>query len=246
MRAGQGDGMKNSFRKLFDFNSYERECWVKEQAAKINPASLVLDAGAGSCPYRQYFKHCDYRTQDLALLPGEQLEGMKGYGKLDYISDIRALPVPSASFDAILCTEVLEHVPEPIKAVQEFARVLKPKGTLLLTVPLGSGLHQEPYHYYGGFTPHWFNKYLIEAGFCIDEISPNGGFFKHFGQECRRFSTILAPSSNKKSAHWYVIPFWIISFPIFNVIMPVLGYILDGLDQEKSFTVGYFIKARKK
>ena len=221
--------VRNRFYKIFNFNWYERDRWVKDQATKINPGSRVLDVGAGSCPYRTYFDHCEYRAQDFGRLPAEQLQGAKGYGKLDYLSDITALPVPSASFDVILCTEVLEHLPEPIKAVHEFSRVLRPKGILLLTTPLGSGLHQEPYHYYGGYTPHWFKKYLDEAGMNVEEIVPNGGFFKYFGQECRRFSFLLTPGPGKNTMHWPVILLWLLSYPIFNLLMPILGHMLDDL-----------------
>jgi ubiquinone/menaquinone biosynthesis C-methylase UbiE len=180
-------------RRIYAFNQYERDRWVAAQAAKVAPSSRVLDVGAGSCPYRNLFAHCEYKTHDFAQLQPDQLLGRQGYGAIDYISDILSIPVPDASFDVILCTEVLEHVPEPIRAVQEFARILKPGGKLLLTAPLGSGLHQEPYHFYGGYTPHWYHKFLKEAGFESITIEPNGGFFKHYGQESLRFVTLLAP-----------------------------------------------------
>jgi len=109
----------------------------------------VLDVGAGSCPYRGLFAHCEYRAQDLAPLRGDQLRH-GAYGQLDYVSDLAAIPVPDGSFGAVLCTEVLEHHPEPITVVKELARILEPGGKLILTAPLGSGIHQEPYHYYGG------------------------------------------------------------------------------------------------
>lgn len=91
----------------------------------------------------------------------------------------------------ILCTEVLEHLPAPILAVREFARLLRPGGEVWLSAPLGSGLHQEPYHYYGGFTPHWYQRWLAEAGFTNIFVQPNGGFFLHQAQESSRMLGIL-------------------------------------------------------
>ena len=145
-------------KRLMFFNLRCRDAWVKQQSGLIPPGSRVLDVGAGSCPYRVLFTHCDYRTHDFEQLKSEQLRGHQGYGRVDYVSDICAIPVPDASFDIALCTEVLEHVPDPIRAVREFGRILKPGGTLLLTAPLGSGLHQEPFHFYGGYTPHWYRR----------------------------------------------------------------------------------------
>jgi ubiquinone/menaquinone biosynthesis C-methylase UbiE len=97
------------------------------------------------------------------------------YGQIDYVSDIASIPVPAASFDCLFCAEVLEHVPEPISAIKEFNRILKLGGYLFLSAPLGADLHQQPYHYYGGFTPHFYRKFLPEYGFEILKIEPNGG-----------------------------------------------------------------------
>src|SRR5688500_5551998 len=137
---------------LFSFNVVRRDRWVAERAAEVPAGARVLDVGAGTAPYRPLFKHCEYKTQDLAPLREDQLRP-GGYTQIDYSGDATAIPVPDGSFNCVICTEVIEHHPEPIRVVREFARVLAPGGRLLLTAPLGSGIHQEPYHFYGGFTP---------------------------------------------------------------------------------------------
>ncbi len=109
------------------------------------------------------------------------------------IADIARLPLSDQVFDVALCTEVIEHVPEPIVAIGEIARILRPGGELLLTAPLGSGLHQFPFHYYGGFTPHWYRVFLQRLGFTDIRVEPNGGFFKHYGQESQRFNDLVDP-----------------------------------------------------
>lgn len=228
-------------RRIYSFNQYEREQWVAAQAAKVPSGSRLLDMGAGSCPYRKFFTHCEYKTHDFVQLKPEQLLGQQGYGQIDYVSDITAVPVPPASFDVILCTEVLEHVPEPIQAVREMGRILKPGGRLILTAPLGSGLHQQPYHFYGGYTPYWYQKFLTEAGFKEISIEPNGSFFKFYGQESWRFASLLAPWRGKGNILWS--PFWVLTLPWFAGIVPLLGYFLDGLDTNKHFTIGYHVTA---
>lgn len=233
--------LPDSLRRVYLFNLYERDRWVKKEAAKVPPGSHVIDVGAGSCPYRGLFAHCEYRSHDFAKLPPDQFSGRQGYGQLDYICDILSIPVPDATFDVILCTEVLEHVDEPIQALREFARILKPNGKLLLTAPLGSGLHQDPHHFYGGYTPYWYRKFLGEVGFKNIIIEPNGGFFKHYGQESIRFASMLAPWQGRKQLMW--LPLWLLSLVWLAVICPLLGHILDYLDRDKAFTVGYHVTA---
>jgi SAM-dependent methyltransferase len=50
-------------------------------------------------------------------------------------ADINKLPFDSASFDCVICSEVLEHIPEHERALQELVRVLKPQGNLVVSVP---------------------------------------------------------------------------------------------------------------
>ena len=149
--------MTNWLKRTLNFNQINRDEWVASKAKELPEGSTVLDAGAGSCRYRDLFKHCYYVTQDFCSYEGPSMR----YGKIDYVCDITEIPVDDNSFDAILCTEVLEHVTEPIKAIQEFARILKPRGRLFLTAPLGSGIHMPPYHFYGGFSPYWYFLGLI-------------------------------------------------------------------------------------
>jgi SAM-dependent methyltransferase len=230
-----------ALRAIYTFNQYYRDRWVALQACQVATGSRVLDIGAGSCPYRNLFAGCRYETHDLARLNADQLSGRSGYGSIDYVSDILAIPVPDASFDVILCTEVLEHVPEPILAVKEFSRILKPGGKLILTAPLGSGLHQEPYHFYSGFSPRWYRRYLAEAGFSRICIEANGGFFRYYGQESIRFALILAPWRGIRNL--FLAPLWFLSLPWLILVAPLAGHLLDRLDREKAFTVGYHVTA---
>ena len=49
--------------------------------------------------------------------------------------DALHLPFPDASFDRVICSEVLEHIPGDLGAMSEFERVLRPGGTMAVTVP---------------------------------------------------------------------------------------------------------------
>src|SRR5271170_4611715 len=151
---------KRDFR--WNFEAYTRDAWVKEQAAILPKHSWVLDAGAGASKYRPYFAHCRYETQDFCQYQGSLV---KYVDPIKYVCDITNIPLPSQSLDAIFCTEVIEHVVDPMAMLKEFARLLKPGGRLFLTSPLLSSLHMEPYHFYGGFTHYWYRHWLPHYGF---------------------------------------------------------------------------------
>ena len=209
--------------------------------------SKVLDVGAGSAPYRSLFAHCEYKTQDFSQLRDDQLR-YGGYAPLDFVSDAKNIPVPDASFDAVICTEVLEHVPEPIAVVREFGRIVAQGGRLILTAPLGSGIHQEPYHFYGGYTQFWYEHFLSEAGFKVITVTPNDGTFRHIAQETIRFVRMSMPFSFV--APWYVslmwLPFWMLFAPVLAIGVPVAAKLLNRFDLERRFTVGYHVTAVRK
>ncbi len=228
---------------IYAFNLTNRDKWIKEQSRLVPNNSFVLDVGSGSAPYRVYFSHCQYRTQDFAQLEDHQLRGYCGYNNIDYVSDITNIPVESSVVDAVLCTEVLEHVPDPIKAIEEISRILRSGGVLILTVPLGSGLHQEPYHFYGGYTPYFFHKVLTDFGFDKIEITSNRGFYSLFSQELIRLVRRSAPW--RSLLFFCFLPLWLLLL-FLAVLMPVLAIPFDFFDKRSDFTVGYHVKAEKK
>lgn len=232
--------------EYMDFNERARDQWVAEIARQLPAGTRILDVGAGPCRYRNLFSHCHYEAQDFAQYEGTA-EGVNadpnwGYGELDYISDITAIPVPDGSFDAILCTEVLEHVPEPIRAIQEMARILKPGGRLFLTAPLGSGIHQAPYHFYGGYTPYFYQTMLPRFGIEVAELKPNGGFFKHYLQESGRAARLITEKQHFKRYS----PIRLALGLLFLRLIPVIFFHLDDTYPVEAHTVGYFVSALKR
>lgn len=153
-----------------------RMAWIRDQAHALPNGTKVLDVGAGTTPYRDDFAHTEYVTQDLAQTPDV------AYGTIDIVSDVTSIPLPDESVDAILCTEVFEHIPYPLDALREISRLLRPGGQLIFSAPLGSGQHQKPYHFYGGYTRWWYEKFFPENGLEIESLEPNGGLFGHLAE----------------------------------------------------------------
>jgi SAM-dependent methyltransferase len=159
---------------------------VAAAAAALPPGARVLDAGAGEAPYRPLFAHCDYVTQDW---PGTVHEGARA---ADVIADLHELPVDDGSFDAVVCTEVLEHVAEPARVLDELARVLRPGGSVLITVPFVGGLHEEPHDHYR-YTSHGLRGLLGRAGFTDVEVEPLTGYWGTLSHVLRHATLSTTP-----------------------------------------------------
>lgn len=178
-------------------NEFKRQQWLKKTLSRLPNGWRLLDAGAGELKNRKYCAHLDYVSQDFC-----QYKGGEGYDseglqltqwdttRIDLISDITSIPSQDESFDAILCSEVLEHVPEPTHALDEFTRLLKPGGILIITAPFSSIVHMAPYYYCTGFSKYWYEHHLVLRGFEIKELVPNGGWYSLLRQEIIRLGSL--------------------------------------------------------
>lgn len=192
-------------RKLGSNNEATRHEWIKKTLENLTPGLKILDAGAGECQYKKYCTHLDYTSQDFAQYDGNGDKkglqtGQWDNSGLDIISDITAIPKPANSYDAILCTEVFEHLPDPPAAIKEFSRLLKKGGHLIITAPFCSLTHFAPYHFYTGFNKYFYQHHLPANNFKIIEISPNGNYYEYIGQELKRIPSLIGQYTTSKKA----------------------------------------------
>jgi len=229
---------------IFSFNGYNRDMWMAQMAATVPSGSDVLDAGAGTGIYRHLFSHCNYKSQDFC----QESTTQGRYTKMDYVCDITNIPVPDESFDVILCTEVFEHLPEPVEAVKEFYRILRKGGKLFLTAPMACWLHQKPYIFYSGFTSYWYDKFLTANGFEKPNITRNRGFFGFYSQESGRFFKMVFPKERPFIKKILYFPLYLLLSLWLRKILPIWCYFLDKKvsDDSEDCTVGYFVEAQKK
>ena len=206
-------GVQNIFG---DFRNEEiRDKWVIEKLLNIPKDKVILDAGAGESKYQKYCTHLKYIAQDFGeYIPNETITGMQfaqwDYSGINIKCDIIDIPLEDSSVDAILCTEVFEHISNPVLALKEFSRLLSVGGTLILTAPFCCLTHMAPYFFYNGFSDYWYEEHLKQSGFKIVDKVNYGSFFKYLQQEvlrlnevCERYSK-SAMTSEELDTVWQV------------------------------------------
>jgi SAM-dependent methyltransferase len=183
-------------------NEEERVKWIEQTLKKIPAGLTLLDAGAGECQFKKFCSHLKYISQDFGQYHGEGNVGLQigswDNTKLDIVSDITSIPLPDASVDAIMCTEVFEHIPDPIAAIKEFGRLVKPGGYLLITSPFASLTHFAPYHFASGLSRFFYEKHLPDHGFEISDLALNGNYFEYIAQENHRIKSVASKYARRK------------------------------------------------
>lgn len=134
-------------------------------AAQSYCKGRLLDAGAGRMAYRPLLEQCahTYESLDVAAHEG-----------VDHVADLQHTGLPDCTYDSVFCTQVIHHLPEPAQALSEIARLLKPGGHAVITVPHLVWLHNEPHDYYR-FTVHGLRHLLKQAALSEIRIVPVGG-----------------------------------------------------------------------
>lgn len=224
-----------------DINENGRNRILSEWIKKVPPNSKILDAGAGELKWKKACSHLQYISQDICQYDGTGKEGLQtgkwDTSKIDIVSDIIDIPVSDGEFDAVLCSEVLEHISHPEKAIEEFSRIIRKDGLLILSAPFNSLTHFAPYHYCTGFSKYWFETVLSEHGFEIIDIRPNGDYFTYLIQENRRLACVYNKYYRKKS---------FLLFSVSNILAKLLE--IKTIKKNASYELGCFgwlVLARK-
>jgi len=228
-----------SAREKLDRGRWCVDEFVGRVARELPPETLLLDAGAGECWYKHRFGHLRYRSVDFALGKGSW-----DYSNLDVVANLLVLPFRDNTFDAVLCTQVLEHINRPGEFVKELYRVIRPGGSLYLTAPQGFKEHQAPYDFFR-YTSYGLRFLFEEAGFREDYIEPKGGFFYFFADKCHLVHSYLFNKRRPLYVKFLFLPLEPVSKVLFSVVLPLIVSSLDSFDTEKKWTNGYMCKVTK-
>ena len=101
----------------------------------------VLEIGCGRGDFSCWLArntHARLTATDFshtAVAKGRDYASSLGLNILWQVMDIQSIAYPDATFDFVISSETIEHVPDPMRAVSELGRVLKPGGKLFLTTP---------------------------------------------------------------------------------------------------------------
>lgn len=190
----------------------------------------VLDLGCGAQPYRAWLaKSLQYVGADVEPGPGLDAVLVPGQG----------LPFADASFDAVVCTQVLEHVEDLDQVLAEIARVLKPSGALVASVPCIYHLHGIP-HDYRRFTEFGLRSLL--KNYRVEFVSRHGGVGSSMTiLGLNWIFCSLTRGTAGKVCKVLTLPLWL----PFCLCANLFAVLLDAVDATDSFAHNLLAVARK-
>ncbi|HEY6177609.1 MAG TPA: class I SAM-dependent methyltransferase [Kofleriaceae bacterium] len=192
----------------------------------------LLDVGCGSQQYRQYL-HCDQYF-------GIEWSADK---RPPVVADVTQIPFRDRAFDSALCTEVLEHLPEPGNCLEEIHRVVKPGGSVFFTVPMTVHTHSEPYDFYR-YTEYGLRYLLKKHGFEITTLRRLGGVVSVMASRginlaCEAASDRLDKGALRRLRHLLLLPLSAGG----SLALYGLSRLMDGIEQRDA--IGWAAMCRR-
>ncbi len=142
----------------------------------VPDAGRILDIGSGTAPVSP-----DLARTVVADISAEAMKNVSAATKV--VTSVTAMSFDAASFDCVLCSEVLEHVPDDQQAVAELRRVLKPGGVLIVTVPYQKRFWAEDDEYVGHIRRYdsgELEQKLLSSGFQSIKTYKLSGIFERW------------------------------------------------------------------
>jgi len=215
-------------------NSY---IFTKEMT-KVLPEYIhgrLIDIGCGDKPYEPYVR--DYVSEHVGI---DHEKTLHKIDNIDIFAPAYEIPVKSASFDCALCTNVLEHLEEPGRAIAECARVLKPDGIAVYAMPFIYAPHEEPRDFYR-YTKHGIHYLFEKNGFQLIELKALSGFWVTFSMA---LTLHIWKFRRKKRLRKILKPLFML-IPPFVILIQSIGYVLDLINKNEEWTWMFLVVAKK-
>jgi SAM-dependent methyltransferase len=177
-----------------------RDRVINERLSALGDDALVINIGCGVVRRFEPVVTCRYLATDIRPL-----------NNVDFSADAAALPVAADSVDLVLALELLEHVPQPLAVLRDIHRVIKPGGTVVISVPSTVPRHDD--HDYWRFTAQGLAQLCSEV-FEDGEVTVFGGTFEALGYLAQYYASLTFHRMKIRPRH-------------LHQIFPPIGYWLD-------------------
>lgn len=176
------DEFVNPILKSSNVDTYVIRKSIFDAVNKNSPLfkGKLLDVGCGKMPYKNHI----LKNSTVDTYHGIDIEDALEYDKKikpDFYWDGNKLPFDDCSYDCIIATEVLEHVPNTNSFLEEVFRVLKKDGVFFFTTPFFWNLHEVPHDQYR-FTPFSLKRHLTDTKFKNVTIVSSGSWHSSMAQ----------------------------------------------------------------
>lgn len=203
---------------------------VRELGSQLD--GKVLDVGCGSQQYRKFLNYEQYFGIEWSVDKRPPV-----------VADVTQIPFRDAAFDSALCTEVLEHLPEPGRCLDEIHRVVKPGGSVLVTAPMTVHTHSEPYDFYR-YTEYGLRYLLEKHGFEVVTVRRLGGVVSVMASHginlgCEALSERLDRSALRKLRRLLLLPLSAGG----SLALYWLSKLADGVEQRDA--IGWAVMCRR-
>jgi SAM-dependent methyltransferase len=202
---------------------------LREVSARLE--GRVLDVGCGEQPYRSWLTNAgDYVGVDVDAGPGIDAVIRPG----------EPWPLDDASFDSVLCTQVLEHDSDPRHTLAEIDRVLAPGGTAVVSVPFAYNEHMAPHDYRrwsaAGVTSE------LSTRFDVVEVRKQGPVGSLLGALWLNWiEHMIGRSRALQLLRALVFPLWI----LYSAAVNAVARVIDALDPTGAFYLNVLVIAKK-
>jgi len=190
---------------------------------RVKPGIRIADVGCGEQPLRPLITNLGGTYTGIDVQQNAD-------STVDVLADIGSIPLPGGSFDLVLCSEVLEHVPDTQSAFKELARLCKTGGVILLTTPFAYPLHEEP-HDFVRLTPHQIESCARKNGLEVEQLTTSGDELQVMATVwCNLWTRSGGPRRSIIRAIWNVA----MRFPV-NAMVQALSFLVGPLLPKRYF-----------